>query len=77
MLPTWLSPNFRPVSRMQAQPGPNNSPRFRKMHTRIAVPDTLQLSSVTDASTRPPLPPGHKPAPLPAASGASVWQTTM
>lgn len=70
-LPRVLALHFK---RFRAQLGPNNSPRFRKMHTRIAVPDSLQLSSVTDACTRPPLPLGHKSAPLPASSGGREKQ---
>ncbi len=55
---------------MQVQMSPGGSPRFRKMHARIAVPQSLQLAPDTDAATCPPLPLRHKPSPpWPASSG--------
>ena len=55
---------------MQASLGPGGSPRFRKVHARIGVPDNLQLGPVTDATTRPPLPLHHRASLQPSSSGA-------
>jgi hypothetical protein len=59
---------------VQASLGPGGSPRFRKVHARIGVPDTLQLGPATDAATRPPLPLQHKASLQPSSSGAESVQ---
>lgn len=58
-----------PFPMVQVQMGSGGSPRYRKVHARIAVPENLALAAATDAATRPPLPLSHRPPPLPATPG--------
>mmetsp|Transcript_3687 Transcript_3687/g.10676 ORF Transcript_3687/g.10676 Transcript_3687/m.10676 type:complete len:852 (-) Transcript_3687:293-2848(-) len=44
---------------------------FRKLHSRVAVPDSLDLSALTDSATSPPLERGRPSLPLPAQLDAS------